>query len=136
MILESIVQVRGGLRSFMAVRIARGLFRLWIIVSVLWVGGVAAATWWTFPPAELTDEEVGLNTRPTECNNKSNDECEAILTRLGKNPFDAFLPVPPPPAVTRRSAISFAAATALVPPLLLLPLGAALGWAFSGFRSG
>ncbi len=93
--------------AVVAVRIARGLFRLWIIVSVLWIGGVAAVTWWTFPPAELTDEEVGLNTRPTECNNKSNDECDAILTRLGRNPFDALLPVPPPPGtvVTRRSAI-------------------------------
>jgi hypothetical protein len=49
----------------MAVRVARGLFRLCIIVSVLWIGGVAAATWKTFPPAELTDEEVGLNTRPS-----------------------------------------------------------------------
>ena len=62
----------------MAVRIARGLFRLWIVLSVLWIGGVAAVTWWTFPPPELTDEEVGLNTRPTECDSKSNDECMEI----------------------------------------------------------
>jgi hypothetical protein len=54
----------------MALRIARGLFRLWIIVSVLWICGVAAMTWWTFPRAELTDEQVGLNTRPMECDGK------------------------------------------------------------------
>ncbi len=126
----------------MTLRIARGLFRLWIIASVLWIGGVLAVTWRTFPPAELTDVKVGLNTstRPTECDGKSNDQCMAILTRLGKNPFDAFDPPPlgeePQYVSKRRSAISFAAMTwALVPPLVLLTLGGALGWAFSGFRS-
>jgi|SRR6516162_6881968 hypothetical protein len=33
-----------------ALRVARGLFRLWLVLSVLWVGGVGVATWWTFPP--------------------------------------------------------------------------------------
>jgi hypothetical protein len=122
-------------------RVARGLFRLWIVVSVIWIGGVVGVTWGTFPPAELTDQEVGLNTRPTECDGKSNDECTAILTRLGKNPFDAFDPPAPPPEAEpryvskRRSAISFAAVAALAPPLVLLILGGAFGWAFRGFRS-
>src|SRR6516165_196356 len=34
----------------MALRIARGLFRLWLVLSVLWIGGVAVVTWRTFPP--------------------------------------------------------------------------------------
>jgi hypothetical protein len=29
----------------MAIRIARGLFRLWIVLSVLWIGCVGAITW-------------------------------------------------------------------------------------------
>jgi hypothetical protein len=29
----------------MALRIGRGLFRLWLVLSVLWIGGVAAVTW-------------------------------------------------------------------------------------------
>jgi hypothetical protein len=33
----------------MALRVARGLFRLWLVLSVLWIGGVAVETWWTFP---------------------------------------------------------------------------------------
>jgi hypothetical protein len=41
----------------MARRIARGLFRLWIVLSVLWVCAVGAVAWWTFP-VELTDAEV------------------------------------------------------------------------------
>jgi len=124
----------------MALRVGRGLFRLWIIVSILWIGGVVAMTWWTFPAAVLTDAEVGLNTRPAECVGKNDDECVAILTRLGKNPFDAFDPPPPPPGqpefvANRRSAVLFAGIMALVPPLVLLAFGGALGWAFRGFRS-
>ena len=33
----------------MVLRVARGLFRLWLVLSVLWIGGVGIATWWTFP---------------------------------------------------------------------------------------
>jgi hypothetical protein len=33
----------------MALRVARGLLRLWLVLSVLWIGGVAAVTWWTLP---------------------------------------------------------------------------------------
>jgi hypothetical protein len=33
----------------MALRVARGLFRLWLVVSVLWIAGVGVVTWRTFP---------------------------------------------------------------------------------------
>jgi len=33
----------------MAVRVARGLFRLWLVLSVFWLSGVGLVTWWTFP---------------------------------------------------------------------------------------
>jgi len=29
----------------MALRVARGLFRLWLVLSVLWIGGVGVVTW-------------------------------------------------------------------------------------------
>ena len=31
----------------MALRVARGLFRLWLVLSVLWIGGVGVWTWLT-----------------------------------------------------------------------------------------
>jgi hypothetical protein len=31
----------------------RGLFRLWLVLSVLWIGGVSFETWRTFPDAPL-----------------------------------------------------------------------------------
>jgi hypothetical protein len=33
----------------MALRVARGLLRLWAVLSALWIGGVAVAAWWKFP---------------------------------------------------------------------------------------
>jgi hypothetical protein len=33
----------------MARRIARGLFRLWIVGSVMWICTVGTVTWWTWP---------------------------------------------------------------------------------------
>jgi hypothetical protein len=30
----------------MGLRVARGLLRLWVVVSALWIGGVAATTNW------------------------------------------------------------------------------------------
>jgi len=33
----------------MALRVARGLFRLWLVLSVLWIGGVAILAWESFP---------------------------------------------------------------------------------------
>ena len=37
----------------MALRVARGLFRLWLVLSVLWIVGVGVVTWRTFPANEL-----------------------------------------------------------------------------------
>ena len=39
----------------MALRVARGLFRLWLVLSVLWIGGVGVVTWRHFPVDLFTD---------------------------------------------------------------------------------
>jgi len=67
-----------------ALRVARGLFRLWLVLSVLWIGAVGLATWRIADPAAF------------------------VLTEV--------LPL------------------ALAPPVFVLVLGAALMWAFRGFR--
>jgi hypothetical protein len=112
----------------MALRVARGLFRLWLVLSVLWITGVGVATWWTFPLTLKLPTPV-----PTE-----------------KCPFDpdAFLanrPQPQPPCwpepikselvhKEQHAAIRDGIFLALAPPLFVLALGSALGWAFRGFR--
>ena len=37
----------------MTLQVARGLFRLWLVLSVLWIGGVGVVTWPAFDPAKL-----------------------------------------------------------------------------------
>jgi hypothetical protein len=46
----------------MALRIARGLFRLWIVLSIIWIALVIAKTWFDIahPTTSLTDAEIGL----------------------------------------------------------------------------
>jgi hypothetical protein len=48
----------------MALRIARGLFRLWLVLSVLWIVAVGTMTWSQFPAGGLSDADVGLSTSP------------------------------------------------------------------------
>jgi hypothetical protein len=38
----------------MALRFARGLFRMWLVLSVLWIGGVGITKWRTFVYPELS----------------------------------------------------------------------------------
>jgi hypothetical protein len=100
----------------MALRVARGLFRLWLILSVLWIGGVGYVTWQTFPEEYVPSERRELSDAP-----KSADEFDP----------DKYLAFKA--AEDRRSAIWCASLVALVPPAFLLALGSALVWAFRGF---
>jgi hypothetical protein len=47
----------------MALRVARGLFRLWLVLSVLWIGGVVLAKWSTLISADWGEI---LNVAPWE----------------------------------------------------------------------
>jgi hypothetical protein len=68
-------------------RIARGMFRLWVVAAALWIAGVAATTdwgWYAFyqTPTDATAEICAKA--------KKAEECSALLTGAGRNPFDAF----------------------------------------------
>jgi hypothetical protein len=101
----------------MALRVARGLFRLWLVLSVLWIGGVGVATWRTFPIPVL----------PSICdlpaNERSEDwDCSFSWLQRVKAPFVMDI-------------IQDNILLALVPPIFVLALGLALVWAFRGFRN-
>jgi hypothetical protein len=102
----------------MALRIARGLFRLWLVLSVLWIGGVGAVTWRANerPPLESFLEEQGKPDAPGTTPAPKNELPDA------------------PWVLERRSAVRFAVLLALVPPAFVLALGSAFVWAFRGFR--
>jgi hypothetical protein len=95
----------------MALRIARGLFRLWLVLSVLWIGGVGYVTWPAFDPAKLAATKEHPYT--------------------GYFDPDAYLEDRPQP--TRWYAPE-AALLSFAPPVFILALGSALAWVFRGFR--
>jgi hypothetical protein len=85
-------------------RIPRGLFRLWLVLSVLWIAGVGIYAWWSFP----TEVPPWAASSPSE-----------VASLLAED---------------RRSAIWEASLLAVLPPAFVLALGSALVWAFRGFR--
>ncbi len=102
----------------MALRVARGLFRLWLVVSVLWIGGVGYVTWQSLPSPSFENHETVMRqrlpsmeeaNRAIEADNRAN---KAIL-------YEHF---------------RHASVLAIAPSAFVIALGLALGWAFKGFR--
>ena len=107
----------------MALRIARGLFRLWLVLSVLWIGGVGVVTWRTFPVLPVPE----WYTPPCElpANERSDDwDCSWLARVKDQLTMDK----------EQRAALQSAILLALVPPAFVLALGSALVWASKGFR--
>jgi hypothetical protein len=107
----------------MALRFARGLFRLWLVLSVLWIGGVGVVTWRTFPVIP----EWGV--LPSICeipaNERSQDwDCSWFARVKAQLVMDK----------EQRAAVQSVILLALVPPAFMLASGSALVWAFRGFR--
>jgi hypothetical protein len=98
----------------MALRVARGLFRLWLVLSVLWIGGVGVVTWREYPDdwVRVCGEGEPPGTRG----------CLPPGFVIDPRPFWAD------PAIHRGIVL------AVVPPAFVLALGSALMWAFRGFR--
>ena len=83
----------------MAIRIMRGLFRLWIVLSVLWIGCVGAITWGQYvyyePLFKASGDHSSLTSTFVICEKaKTDKECFDLLTAAGKNPC---VPVPAVP---------------------------------------
>ena len=92
-------------------QVAHGLLRLWVVVAALWLFGIGAATWYTLPPPDDWAAVRGLPV-PTERANLP----------------DAPLPASRPAHILEGIGVAF------VPPILVLVIGAAFGWAARGFR--
>jgi hypothetical protein len=110
----------------MAWRIARGLFRLWLVLSVLWIGGVGVVTWWT-------NEGWDWDAFSLAKSQEKNPPPPGFVIDPKPDATGAELEVAPW-IVRRDAAVRFGVILALVPPVFLLALGSALVWAFRGFR--
>jgi hypothetical protein len=104
----------------MAFRVARGLFRLWLVLSVLWVGGVGVVTWRTLPENELPSMcDLPANERPEDFDCSWLQRVKDQVVFMDKK---------------QRAATQSGILLALVPPAFLLALGSASIWAIRGFR--
>ena len=93
------------------IRWSRGFFRIWVLLSVLWVAGIAGL----------------LTISPLYPTPRNRAECEAAAAK------DLRVDV----AACARTAYEHEmeeAAIVGLPPLLLLIFGAAVGWSVRGFR--
>ena len=113
----------------MALHVTRGLFRLWLILSMLWIGGVGIVTWREFV---LPDWAI---------------ECERPKLDFDPDAYLAGKPQPQAPCPwlewvkaqlvmdkEQRAAIQHGILLAVIPPAFVLALGSGLVWAFRGFR--
>ena len=104
----------------MALRVARGLFRLWLVLTVLWIGGVGVVTWRTFPENELPSMcDLAANQRPKEFDCSWLQQVKDELVYMDKK---------------QRAALQSAILLAFLPPVFVLALGSVLVWVFRGFR--
>ena len=67
---------------------SKGLFRLWLVVTALWIGAIGVATWQDhYSGRGLTDEEVGITPQMKSMTWEG--------AELGKPPpFELTVPVP------------------------------------------
>lgn len=125
----------------MALRVARGLFRLWFVLSILWIGAVAVMSWSALPVAPperdvatpREDESIyvvvgpdGKEYRIAAPKDATNDLIETIAQiKLG-------------PKIRCNAAvwdiIESALKLAFIPPIVVLAIGSVFAWAFRGFR--
>ena len=125
-------------------RVARGLFWLWLVLSVLWVAGMAFMVGQSFGAIDRVETLATSSWNPSD---PSATRCpDNAFTSLGNAHDGLFVPAQPrkylaakaaaqrKAAEDRRSLFWRANFLAFLPPAFLLALGSALVWAFRGFR--
>jgi hypothetical protein len=90
---------------------------MWLVLSVLWIGGAGVVTWHTFPvPPEWAIVCERPATEPSDCSWLEGVKAQLVMDK------------------EQRAAVQHGILLALVPPAFVLALGWALVWAFGGFR--
>src|SRR5207342_3630887 len=126
-------------------RVARGLFCLWLVLSALWVAGMAFMVGQSFGSIDRIETLATSSWNPsdpsaTRCPDDAFDKStEMLLTGCLYPPSPeeyaaAKVAAQRKAAEDRRSLFWRANFLAFLPPAFLLALGSALVWAFGGFR--
>jgi hypothetical protein len=113
-------------RSIMTWR--RAFFWLWIIVSVLWVAASSVFVWSmvALPPAPVHELAAPTAAKPGS---------GQALVPLSDVQAPRSLPPPPFSARVTGENVAIWLLVGIAPPALLLLVGSALAWAFTGFRA-
>lgn len=114
----------------------RGLFRLWIVLSVCWVVAISALTWSTLPtdewvPGWARNESTDLPNKPP----KQETPADLWPGTPVKPQFNPNEPYEVDKSGERMEHIRKAAVLAFVPPTIIVVLGGALAWAIRGFQA-
>jgi hypothetical protein len=111
-------------------RIARGLFRFWVVASILWIALVAGMTWqawpvddWTIPKPPF-DPDAYLAGKPQFDPSKPFSDGKQTYANS-----KAYV------EAEQRDALMKGAAISVAPPVAILILGMSLIWVVRGFRS-
>ena len=126
-------------------RVARGLFWLWLVLSVLWVAGMAFMVGQSFGSIDQIETLATSSWNPshpsaTRCSDNASNKFTEMRLRGCLDPpspeeyLAAKAAAQRTAAEDRRSLFWRANFLAFLPPAFLLAVGWALVWAFGGFR--
>ena len=104
----------------------RGLFRLWLVLSVCWIVAVGAFTWATLP--EVPSRPPAKEEKSDIVQGESGPEF-----KFDPEAFEAFKRSAERSA-ERTERIKSAAVLAFAPPSIVIVLGVAFAWAIKGFH--
>lgn len=110
--------------------IRRGLLRLWIVGSIAWIAIVGFDGYATY--SSLTSWETAYHeteaARAARAPQDTPPTAEELYARIQDSKKAQRLPI------KKREVVRSHLEWALAPPFVILVSGAALGWAFVGFR--
>ena len=126
-------------------RVARGLFWLWLVLSALWVAGMAFMVGQSFGTIDRIETRATSSWNPsdpsaTRCSDDAFDKSAEMLMKGCLYPpspeeyLAAKAAAQSKAAEDRRSLFWRANFLAFLPPAFLFALGSVLVWAFGGFR--
>jgi hypothetical protein len=119
--------------------IRRGLLRVWILASAVWVAGTVYTGWTELSEMADGDKYDYLISAAPEVFSTGQQACLATRANKPVNAFDDI--APDKPAVMerlRRQCVDYRMhipMVTLVPPLALLAFGYAIAWVIGGFKT-
>lgn len=130
--------------------IKRGLLRAWVVLSVIWVGliGLLADPLesWNRAP-KFNYDNISLEMPPRASREQAITAIATFIDQRRSSPSGSFADLLPSPkdaatkvvgsydGYTNHWKVASIAAVAFLPPFVLLCLGLAVGWIWSGFAS-